>query len=278
MRERSRCRGRFRQARLTCARQSVVTARPPVDPRDVGGCSTGRSGLAQGARQRASGPRARSRPPPAARRPPRQRPERPSSGADPPARPAAASAGRSTWLSMPSRWPAAPTAVRPSATFGGHQRPRIGLNPPRHPPAGWLTAPHSAPPAARSALRAGFPWPDTPSWPAQRSSSGRSLGFDTPSAPRAPRAGGRWRGVNALCAGDPALPRDPRPPTPPPQPRTPCQFPAGHAPWAELSASPCGTPSKNRGLLLVPRCIGVTARQGEPVVKLGPEARGVVMV
>ena len=39
---------------------------------------------------------------------------------------------------------------------------------------------------------------------------------DTPSAPRATLAGGRWRGANALCAGNPASPRDPRHPTPPP--------------------------------------------------------------
>ena len=42
------------------------------------------------------------------------------------------------------------------------------------------------------------------------------MGCDTPSAPRAPRAGGRWRGVNAVCGGKRHAPRDPRPPTPPP--------------------------------------------------------------
>ena len=48
MRGRSRCRGRFRQARLTCARQSVGDRARPVDPRagcaaqvDVGRCSSG---------------------------------------------------------------------------------------------------------------------------------------------------------------------------------------------------------------------------------------------
>ena len=53
-----------------------------------------------------------------------------------------------------------------------------------------------------------------PSWAAQRSAGGRTWGCDTPSAPRATLAGGRWRGVNALCAGNPASPRDPRHPHP----------------------------------------------------------------
>ena len=121
---------------LTCARQSVVTtARSTWMPR----CSSGRSGR----------PAARVRPTctvsPPARRPAatRQRPERPAAGAVPPraagagvrrpldvALDALPVAGSADWRPFPA--PSGPPggAVRPSATFGGHQRPRIGLNPP----------------------------------------------------------------------------------------------------------------------------------------------------
>ena len=156
------------------------------------------------------------------------------------ARPASASAGRSPWLSMPSTWP---RQRRLAVRFRPRAAPPVGRQParrrrhppcgdpqrtvavsicPRHPPAGGYSAPQHRrqpdrqPDQPRSALRAGSPMARHAPMARSALSERPIMGCDTPSAPRAPLAGGRWRGVNAVCGGERDAPRDPRPPAPAP--------------------------------------------------------------
>ena len=140
-----------------------------------------------------------------------------------PRRPASAIIGRSTWPvprlagvpapsgppggRQPARRRRPPALRRPSADRSGldlplDTRPQVATAP--HSTAG---SPIGSPlsPAQRSGPD--LAWPDTPPWPAQRSASGDHA---------LRHAGGRWRGANALCAGNPASPRDPRHPRRPP--------------------------------------------------------------
>ena len=118
----------------------------------------------------------------------------------------------STRLRAPSPAPRGPpsAAIGPASAAICPSTPACRV---AHSPNSAAGSPIGSPisPAQRSGPA--LPWPDTSSWPAQRSSG---VGCDTPSAPRTPRAGGRWRGVNAVCGGKREAPRDPRHPTPPP--------------------------------------------------------------